>query len=261
MVAPLAPPPAPNVPRPPAATSAGGLVLATDDGPLVVPADAETLPGFRRWTTSPGFPETGRIDFVDGTLYLDLMPERFDSHSLPKTELVRVIAGRVKEGRLGKVCIDAMRVVLPGPPAVSCEPDVVFVSNDALRSGRVTRSPAANGDDTLELVGPPDLVVEVVSPSSESKDTDRLPTAFFAGGVAEYWLVDCRGGAAGLTIHGRGADGFVAVAADADGYQPSAALGRTYRLAREIDPLGDPLFHLHEREPAQSVQPDRPAGR
>ena len=65
--------------------------------------------------------------------------------------------------------------------------------------------------------------------------------------MREYWLVDCRGDAAELTIHGRGTDRFEPVAVDADGFQPSATLGRSYRLVRGLDPLGEPKFTLEER--------------
>ena len=231
----------------PSASSAAPWEIVTETGKLVFPTDAATLPGFRRWTASPNFPETGRIDFVDGTLYFDLMPERANSHGLPKTELVRVVANRAVASKLGSVFTDSMRVVIAGPPATSCEPDLIFVSYDSLLSGRVRRVPTADGNDTIEFEGPVDLVCELLSPSSEGKDTVRLPAAFFAGGVREYWLVDCRDGAATLTVHGRGAAGFEPVAADADGFQSSPVLGMTYRLVRTVDPLGDPAFTLEER--------------
>ena len=226
---------------------AGEMILDTERGPLHVPADADTLSGFRRWTSSEDFPEWGRFDFVDGTLYLDLMSERLHAHSRPKTELVRVVANRVAAVQFGMVCTDRMRVVLPDPPAASCEPDLIAVSYEALRTGRVRQIPTADGDDTIEFEGPPDLVAELLSPSSETKDTARLPASFFANGVREYWLVDCRGDAAELVIHARGKTGFEPVAADGDGFRPSAVLGKAYRLVRGTDPLGEPKFALEER--------------
>jgi Uma2 family endonuclease len=38
--------------------------------------------------------------------------------------------------------------------------------------------------------GPPDLVVEILSPSSEAWDRGRKSTAYARAGVLEYWIVD-----------------------------------------------------------------------
>ena len=225
----------------------GGTVLHTDRGSVHVPADAITLAGFRRWTSSENFPDWGRFDFVDGTRDFDLTRERMNAHALPKTELVRVVGTRAKTTGFGPVLTTRMRVVLPNPPAASCEPDLIAVSYEALRTGRVRQVPTADGADTIEFEGPPDLIAELLSPSSETKDTARLPASFYANGVREYWLVDCRGDAADLVIHARGADRFEPVAADGDGFRASAVLGKAYRLGRGIDPLGEPTFTLEER--------------
>jgi Uma2 family endonuclease len=42
----------------------------------------------------------------------------------------------------------------------------------------------------IDVEGPPDLIVEIVSDTSVAKDTRRLPEAYFRAGVAEFWLAD-----------------------------------------------------------------------
>ena len=96
----------------------------------------------------------------------------------------------------------------------------------------------------------PELVVEIVSPSGEHKDTERLPPAYFAGGALEYWLVDCRddaAGAVGFVIHARGEAGFAPVAPDADGFAASAVPGAAYRLTRARGRPGRWAYRLEER--------------
>ena len=228
---------------------AGPVRVGGPRGVVTVPRAAATVPGFRKWTTSEDFPEIGRVDLVGGRIYVDLSMQRQQAHGLPKTEIVRVLANRNVVSQFGELTSDVTRVFLP-VGETSCEPDVVLVSYEALESGRVTETPGADGDDGVELVGPPELVVEVVSPSSVTKDTRQLPAGYFVGGVTEYWLVDCRDDDAaevGFTIHARGGGTFEPVAADADGFAASGVLGKSYRLTRERARLGRWLYRLEER--------------
>ena len=212
---------------------------------VTIPADARTFEGFRRWTRSEQFPEFGRIDYLAGDLFIDLMPERVDAHNLPKTEITRVVGNHVARTGAGSVFADGVRYALAGAIA-SFEPDLSYVSDATFEEGRIERMPTVDGEDTIEFAGPPDLVVEIVSPSSVAKDTDRLPAECFAGGVAEYWLVNCLG-EIGFTIHSRGAEAFKAVEPDADGFAASAVLGARYRLARSASPVGGWRYRLEER--------------
>jgi Uma2 family endonuclease len=59
------------------------------------------------------------------------------------------------------------------------EPDVVVVL-DANASVKQTK----------RIVGAPDVVVEVISPSSELRDRARKAALYAMNGVREYWLVD-----------------------------------------------------------------------
>ena len=132
---------------------------------------------------------------------------------------------------------------------LSVEPDVVFVSETSLDAGRVRLVPKAGGgaDRYVELEGPPDLIVEIVSDASVRKDTDRLPAAYHRAGVDEFWLIDARGEDLLFRIHGRGPAEYEPAKRDADGYQRSAVLDRRYRLERGRNARGRVVFDLHER--------------
>ena len=99
------------------------------------------------------------------------------------------------------------------------------------------------------MKGPPDLIVEIVSDSSVTKDTRRLPAAYFRAGVREFWLADARGDEPVFVIHSPGPDGFEPAVRDADGFQPSAVLGCRFRLDAARDQDGNWEFDLRE-EPA-----------
>jgi Uma2 family endonuclease len=202
------------------------------EGDVEIPPDITSLEDFRRWALSEDFPERGRIDYIRGIIEIDLMPERLSSHGAVKVEIARVIANRVRAGDLGDVFIDQTRISSP-IASLSCEPDVLVVRHETIESGDVRLVPAAGkGDDFVESEGGPDLIVEIVSPSSVTKDTRRLPPAYFDAGVREYWLVDARGSELVFQIHRRGESTFEQVALDAEGFQHSDVLACRYRLER-----------------------------
>ena len=61
----------------------------------------------------------------------------------------------------------------------------------ALDSGLVKLVAGKKGDYT-EVTGSPEIVLEIISKSSEEKDTEWLMAAYFDAGIDEYWLIDAR---------------------------------------------------------------------
>jgi len=211
--------------------------------------DLRCLADFRRWATSDGFPERGRIDYIAGRIDVDMSPEDLHTHGKLKTELVGVLWQRVKQAGLGELYTDRARVSCPEAD-LSSEPDVVFVSESSLNSGRVRLVPKTGGgaDRYVELEGPPDLIVEIVSDASVRKDTERLPAAYYRAGVTEFWLIDARGDDLLFRIHYRGPSQYEPATTDAEGYQYSTVLDRRYRLDRSRNAKGRIVFDLRERE-------------
>lgn len=226
--------------------SAGFMVLSDTDELTVPPTAAVSLAAFREWALSDEFPTSGRIDYVDGNIEVsDMAGEELDAHGALKMELARTIANYVRRLKLGYVYTDSTRVSCPNV-ALSVEPDVVFVSYDAIESARVLRIPKAGADPSrfVEIEGPPDLVVEVVSDSTVRKDTVRLLRSYFEAGVVEYWLADGRKSELTFVIHQRGEAAFEPAKTDDDGFQTSTVLGQSFRLDRNRDRLGSWQYEL-----------------
>jgi Uma2 family endonuclease len=216
---------------------------------LEIPDGLRKLADFRRWAQSTSFPEQGRIDYISGRIEIDMSPEALYSHGRLKVELVIGIGQLVKQFDLGDLFSDTTRISsVPGD--VSAEPDLVFISHDSIRSGRVRLVPKSSGkqDDFIEIEGAPDLIIEIVSDSSVTKDTKRLPAAYFAAGVREFWLVDARREELMFRIHSRGPERFVSRRADREGYQRSSVLGRRFRLNRHRDARGHWQYDLLHAE-------------
>ena len=206
----------------------------------------QSLADFRKWATSDEFPEHVRIDYLAGRIEVDMSPEDFFCHGTPKTEIVSVLAPLVKQENLGYLVSDQMRVSCL-KANLSAQPDVVFISEESLQSGRIRLVPKATGepDRYVEVEGPPDLVVEIVSDSSVGKDTRRLPARYLQAGVGEFWLVDARGKKLVFQIHNRGDKGWLKVRPDAQGFQRSAVLGRRFQLTRRRNQYGRWVFDLN----------------
>ncbi|MEX0670640.1 MAG: Uma2 family endonuclease [Pirellulales bacterium] len=208
-----------------------------------IPGDVATLVAFRRWARSPNFPAAGRVDWVASCIEVDMSPEDIFTQGTLKTEIVRVLGTLAKargmhlftgETRMSSVAAD-----------LSVEPDVVVVSEASLESGRVRLVPAAGGrpDRFVELEGGPDLVVEIVSDASVRKDTERLPAAYHAAGVREFWLVDARGPEVRFTIQRQEAAGWV-VDAGPSGAPFSTVCGCGFSLVRSRNPQGRFMYDL-----------------
>ncbi len=209
-------------------------------GPSRIPPGAETLDGFRRWSRGASFPEKGRIDFLDGDLEVDLSPEDIYTHGAVKTALAAALYSRVALTGRGGVYVDCTRLVSVSA-RLSVEPDVLVVLWEALAAGRVREVPAAGHKEGrfIELEGAADLVVEVISDSSERKDRQRLPPLYARSGVPELWLADVRGSDVRLTIlqlrtgqPAVSAIGYTQAPADAGGWSASRLLGCRCRLRR-----------------------------
>ena len=88
-----------------------------------------------------------------------------------------MLSNLVDRNRLGEVLIAPFDVVLSQENVV--QPDILFVSNE--RSGIITEA---------NISGAPDLVVEILSPSTADRDRGLNLELYTRFGVREYWIVD-----------------------------------------------------------------------
>jgi len=210
-----------------------------------IPDWVSDLASFRKWARSPEFPQSGRLSYLDGEVWVDMSPERLFSHNRVKTEFTSVLALLVKQNREGMLFSD--RTLLSNTRAgLSTEPDALYVSHESIRGDRV-HFIEGMGEDYVEIEGTPDLVLEVVSPKSVHKDTKRLLSAYGRAGVREYWLVDARGGRTRFSIFRlSGRRGYVPVPKE-NGWLASEVFGKSFKLTVKKGELGYPDFTLSVR--------------
>ena len=92
--------------------------------------------------------------------------------------LFRLMSDHVEESGLGDVCVSPVDVVLDEAAGLVLQPDLIFIS-----SGRLSII-------QHHVSGAPDLVVEVLSPSTEDRDRTMKLALYRRYGVREYWMVD-----------------------------------------------------------------------
>ena len=120
-------------------------------------------------------PEGEIWELIDGEKFMPPSPS--EAHQGVNIELAWLLHGFVKRRSLGRVYFAPFDVVLSDLDVV--QPDLLFVSKE--RSHIVT---AAN------VRGAPDLVVEIRSPSTASRDWSIKRDLYARHGVKEYWVVD-----------------------------------------------------------------------
>jgi Uma2 family endonuclease len=114
-----------------------------------------------------------------------------------------------------------------------------------MREGQIKLIEGAR-EGYVEIVGVPDMVLEIVSDSSVKKDTRELVRLSWEAGIREYWLVDVRGGRLTFDIFRFTARRYVTTRKH-DGWVRSAVFGRSFRLARYDDEFGNPDYTLEVR--------------
>ena len=101
-------------------------------------------------------------------------------HQIIVTYLIQLLKNYAEFHRMGEV-LSAPYEMKPSPTSNAREPDILFVKTENQHLLEEQR-----------LVGAADLVIEVVSPESITRDHNDKFAEYEAAGVQEYWIVDPR---------------------------------------------------------------------
>jgi len=144
----------------------------------VGPADWVAGPQQGQWTYKDyaAIPEDGhRYEVVNGVLYMSPSPNV--GHQSIVGEIFAYLREYVGDNRLGRVFMGPLDVELGYGHVV--QPDVLVVLKDHFN--RIAK---------LRIIGAPDLVVEIASPSTARHDLHAKLDAYASAGVPEYWVVN-----------------------------------------------------------------------
>lgn len=124
--------------------------------------------------------EGGLVEWVDGKVIYHAMPLLV--HQQLVLFLAFIMHGFVRLFNRGEVYV-APYIMRIHPGGSGREPDVLFVASENL--SRITQR---------EVIGPADLVIEIISDESVTRDRTIKFAEYEAGGVREYWVIDPRPG-------------------------------------------------------------------
>jgi len=124
-------------------------------------------------------PDDGRrYEILRGVLYVSAAPNPL--HQFALRNLVRRLVLFLDENPLGEFYLPPTDVILPHGLTAPVQPDLFFSLGGEWKGTITSR--------TME--GVPDLVVEVLSPSTRHVDRGPKHDVYAAAGVREYWLGD-----------------------------------------------------------------------
>jgi Uma2 family endonuclease len=122
-------------------------------------------------------PEDGnRYEAIGGELYVTPPPRV--PHQRIAMNLVEALLPLLKQAGHGQLFFAPVGVEFTDTRE-GVQPDILFVSNERLD---------IVGEDWLR--GAPDLVIEILSPSTAARDRNVKLKLYRRHGVAEYWIVD-----------------------------------------------------------------------
>ena len=145
-------------------------------------------------------PEDRRYELLDGDLVMTPAPR--EAHQRISGRLNMLLLQAADRFGAGRVYAAPFDVVLSDTDVV--QPDLLFISNE--REHIITEE---------NVQGAPDLVVEILSPSTADRDLTFKRALYARHGVKEYWLVDTD--AKTVTVLVRDTQGFAEIGVCGEG--------------------------------------------
>jgi len=116
-----------------------------------------------------------RYELMEGELFMVPAPDFY--HQIVSGNIELLLREFVKKRNIGIVAYAPVDVVLS--PEDVLQPDILFISKE--NRGIITKR---------NVAGAPDLVIEILSPSTQERDKLVKRDIYSEYGVKEYWIVD-----------------------------------------------------------------------
>lgn len=163
-------------------------------------------------------PEDGlRYEVIDGDLLVTPAPTI--THQTISKRIQFALMQQIEQRGLGQVYNAPVDLIFSRLRTV--QPDLLVVRTE--RTNFITE----RGVETA-----PDLVIEILSPSTEKTDRERKAKLYASEGVREYWIVDAA--LRCIEVHGLSESGYVLLGSYGPGTKVSS---RVFELDLAVDPV------------------------
>lgn len=119
-------------------------------------------------------PDKPKVELIDGAYFVS--PSPFAKHQQVSWKIEHLLGEWVEEHDLGEVYNAPLDVILSQYDTV--QPDILFIAKE--RTNIIRKF----------IEGPPDLVIEILSPYNKVTDQKIKKSLYEKFGVPEYWIVD-----------------------------------------------------------------------
>jgi hypothetical protein len=222
------------------------IAVTSAYGAIEIPSGIGDLAAFRRWVHFADLPEKLPVHFLRGEVWADFSrSDPIDNVALRGA--LTAALHRFEDGPQPGYFFTVYMLWSSDEAGVATVPDCGFFTKQSLKSGRVRLTNGGNPKyQETEIVGPLDMVCELVSDSSEEKDSEWLMESYFAAGVGEYWLIDARDDTVRFDLSTRGKSKFVR-RRSRSGWLRSDVFGKSLRLSRGNKRHPFPSFNVEIR--------------
>ena len=120
-------------------------------------------------------PDNYRHEIIEGEHFMSPSPSVYHQEIIRK--LTIYLSQHVQKKGLGRIFVSPIDVVFHETDV--CVPDLIFINkeNDAIIKAE-------------NIQGAPDLVIEILSPSTKKRDRELKYKRYAYYGVKEYWIID-----------------------------------------------------------------------
>ena len=148
---------------------------------MALPQATQSLAKIFRYSDYLKLPDDGNLyEILKGKLIVRTAPNR--AHQRCSIRLSVILSLHVTQHELGEVYTAPFDVILDpenSDPEILVKPDLLFVSTEHLQI--ITEN---------NVRGSPDLIVEILSPSTANDDRDRKFKIYQEMKVLHYWIID-----------------------------------------------------------------------
>ena len=148
---------------------------------MSAPQAIQSLPKAFRYSDYLKLPDDDNLyEILKGELVVRTSPNR--AHQRCSIRLSVILSGHVIQHELGEVYTAPFDVILDpenADPEILVKPDLLFVSKDRLQI--ITSE---------NVQGSPDLIVEILSPSTANTDRNQKFKIYQEAKVSHYWIID-----------------------------------------------------------------------